>query len=161
MCDAAVRIAKHVKYESAGTVEFLVDDATGEFFFLEMNTRLQASPSRFPPASLVALMYRSTGRTSCHGGGPSRPRYCRTDDPTRHSTMRQLGWRYFIPQILRPGTLRDTSCSPCHRSPSVLRKSGFGLQTESRSAPAGQLPGCQMAQSRFVGRNRDDHHAVL
>ena len=41
MCDAAVSIAKHVKYESAGTVEFLVDDATGEFFFLEMNTRLQ------------------------------------------------------------------------------------------------------------------------
>ena len=43
MCDAAVRLAKHVKYESAGTVEFLVDDATGQFFFLEMNTRLQVS----------------------------------------------------------------------------------------------------------------------
>ncbi|KAI0759541.1 urea carboxylase [Trametes elegans] len=38
---SAARLAAHVKYESAGTVEFLVDDATGEFFFLEMNTRLQ------------------------------------------------------------------------------------------------------------------------
>ncbi|KAI0820844.1 urea carboxylase [Trametes gibbosa] len=41
MWAAAVRLAEHVNYDSAGTVEFLVDDATGEFFFLEMNTRLQ------------------------------------------------------------------------------------------------------------------------
>ncbi|KAI0739997.1 urea carboxylase [Daedaleopsis nitida] len=41
MWAAAVRLAEHVKYASAGTVEFLVDDATGQFFFLEMNTRLQ------------------------------------------------------------------------------------------------------------------------
>jgi len=41
MCDAALRLADGIGYRSAGTVEFLVDDATGEFFFLEVNTRLQ------------------------------------------------------------------------------------------------------------------------
>ena len=36
----AVQAAKAVNYESAGTIEFLLDD-TGEFFFMEMNTRIQ------------------------------------------------------------------------------------------------------------------------
>lgn len=41
MGTAAIKLAKKLKYESAGTVEFLVDDKTGEFWFLEVNTRLQ------------------------------------------------------------------------------------------------------------------------
>ncbi|GIF11553.1 acetyl-CoA carboxylase biotin carboxylase subunit [Actinoplanes teichomyceticus] len=39
--DAAVRAGEAVNYRNAGTVECLLDPATGEFFFLEMNTRLQ------------------------------------------------------------------------------------------------------------------------
>jgi acetyl-CoA/propionyl-CoA carboxylase biotin carboxyl carrier protein len=40
--DAALRVAASVDYEVAGTVEFLVSaDAPDEFFFIEMNTRLQ------------------------------------------------------------------------------------------------------------------------
>lgn len=41
MTGAAVRLASEVGYRSAGTVEFLVDDETGEYFFIEMNTRIQ------------------------------------------------------------------------------------------------------------------------
>ena len=41
MGDAAVRAARAVNYYSAGTVEFVVDNDTREYFFLEMNTRLQ------------------------------------------------------------------------------------------------------------------------
>ncbi len=40
MGEAAVRAAKAVGYENAGTIEFLLDQS-GEFFFMEMNTRIQ------------------------------------------------------------------------------------------------------------------------
>ncbi|PIA84414.1 acetyl-CoA carboxylase biotin carboxylase subunit [Streptococcus parauberis] len=41
MGDAALRAAKAVGYENAGTIEFLLDEASGQFYFMEMNTRIQ------------------------------------------------------------------------------------------------------------------------
>ncbi|MEO7033208.1 MAG: urea carboxylase [Polyangiaceae bacterium] len=41
LLEAAVRIGKSVNYRSAGTVEFVYDDDREEFYFLEVNTRLQ------------------------------------------------------------------------------------------------------------------------
>ena len=41
MLETAVRLGKAVSYQSAGTVEYILDAATGEFYFLEVNTRLQ------------------------------------------------------------------------------------------------------------------------
>ncbi|KAM3460987.1 hypothetical protein NHJ6243_005434 [Beauveria neobassiana] len=55
------QLASSIKYKSAGTIEYLVDDKTGEFFFLEMNTRLQVEHGitelRFG-IDLVALMLK-------------------------------------------------------------------------------------------------------
>ena len=41
LCEAAVKIAKSIGYYNAGTVEFLLDLDTHEWFFIEMNPRIQ------------------------------------------------------------------------------------------------------------------------
>ncbi|MCB0368871.1 MAG: acetyl-CoA carboxylase biotin carboxylase subunit [Bdellovibrionales bacterium] len=41
MGDSAVRAAKRINYEGAGTIEFIFDNTSKDFYFMEMNTRLQ------------------------------------------------------------------------------------------------------------------------
>ncbi len=41
LCDAAARMAREIKYDNAGTVEFLYDLDKHEWFFIEMNPRIQ------------------------------------------------------------------------------------------------------------------------
>lgn len=41
LLDSAVRLSTRIGYDSAGTIEYLFDAASGGFYFLEMNTRLQ------------------------------------------------------------------------------------------------------------------------
>ncbi|AMQ07843.1 acetyl-CoA carboxylase biotin carboxylase subunit [Sporosarcina psychrophila] len=41
LCETAVKGVKKIGYTNAGTVEFLYDELSGDFYFLEMNTRLQ------------------------------------------------------------------------------------------------------------------------
>jgi acetyl-CoA carboxylase biotin carboxylase subunit len=41
LCQSAVDLAKAVQYRGAGTIEYLYDETTREFYFLEMNTRIQ------------------------------------------------------------------------------------------------------------------------
>lgn len=41
LCASAVALAREVNYRGAGTVEYLYDETTGEFYFIEVNTRIQ------------------------------------------------------------------------------------------------------------------------
>jgi urea carboxylase len=65
-------LAKSIRYGSAGTVEYLVDDVTGDFFFLEMNTRLQVEHGITELCyglDLVKLMLQQADRELCDLGG--------------------------------------------------------------------------------------------
>jgi acetyl-CoA carboxylase, biotin carboxylase subunit len=64
LCASAVALARSVKYRGAGTVEYLFDDITGEYYFIEMNTRIQVEhpiTEAIVGVDLVAEMIRIAG----------------------------------------------------------------------------------------------------
>lgn len=56
MSGAASELGRLLKYEGAGTVEFIVDAKTGDFYFLEVNTRVQVEHPITEETTLVDIV---------------------------------------------------------------------------------------------------------
>ena len=67
LVQAAVSLCAAIGYRSAGTVEFLVDAESGEFFFIEMNTRIQVE---HPVTELVTGIDLIAEQLRIAGGEP-------------------------------------------------------------------------------------------
>ncbi len=80
LIDAALRLGRAVKYQSAGTVEFIYDNDTGDWYFLEVNTRLQVEhgvTEEVTGIDLVEWMVRqAAGEMPPLATLPVRPRGC-------------------------------------------------------------------------------------
>jgi len=103
---AALRLGRAIGYDSAGTVEFIVDAETEEFFFLEMNTRLQVEHTvteEITGIDLVEMQLRiaagerlplSQDEVVCHGHAiEARVTAEDAADGFRPETGRLLHWR--------------------------------------------------------------------
>ena len=107
--EAAVALCDAIGYRSAGTVEFLVDAESGEFFFIEMNTRIQVE---HPVTELVTGVDLVAEQLRIAGGEPLRAapggrRAARLRDRAAH--QRRGSRQGFMPS---PGPLTAWSCPP-------------------------------------------------
>jgi len=64
LCESAVALAREVGYKGAGTVEYLYDEDSSEFYFIEVNTRIQVEhpvTEMITGVDLVQEMFRVAG----------------------------------------------------------------------------------------------------
>jgi pyruvate carboxylase len=131
LCAAAVRLCSHAGYYSAGTVEFLVDNESGQWFFIEVNPRVQVEHTVTEVVTgvdIVRAQIQIAQGLELHGAGMSIPPQeqirvngaalqCRvtTEDPARN----------FLPDYGKIST---------YRSPA-----GFGVRLDGASAYGGAV----------------------
>jgi len=158
MGEQAVALAKAVKYQSAGTVEFVVGKDQS-FYFLEMNTRLQVEhpvTECITGLDLVELMIRVAA------GEPL---------PFKQDEIRREGWaiecrinaedpfRNFL-----PSTGRLVKYQPPETSMEAAGEARFGVRVDTGVFDGGEIPmfyDSMIAKLIVHGRDRDDAIAKM
>ncbi len=145
MREAAVALARSVGYESAGTVEFIVDQDRQEFFFLEVNTRIQVE---HPVTEMLTGVDLVGEQLSVAAGKP----LCVTQDDIRltgHAIECRINAEAAL-ENFRPSPGRITDWQP---------PQGDGIRLDSHCFAGYIVPpfyDSLMAKLIVTGRDRDD-----
>ncbi len=126
LCASAVRLARTCAYRGAGTVEYLYDDETQDWFFIEMNTRIQVEHPVTEMITGIDLV-----RDMIRIAGGERLRFAQSDIPRRgHAIEVRINAedpaRQFMPS---PGTVRT-----------VTVPGGFGVRFDTMLYPGYTVP---------------------
>lgn len=173
MGEAALGLASAIGYYSTGTVEFLLDDDSGEFFFLEVNTRLQVEHPVTEAVTGIDLVREqlrvaageSLGyqQSSIHATGHAIQARLYAEDPAND----------FLPQIGRLDAFEPASTPALRWDFGVEHGSVVGVEFDpmlgkviahgpTRSEAAGQLAlGLERLHLGGITTNRDFLAATL
>jgi acetyl-CoA carboxylase biotin carboxylase subunit len=150
LCDSAVALAEAVNYRGAGTIEYLYDDQSHHFYFIEMNTRIQVEhpvTEMITGIDLVREMIRIAGGESLRYaqkdvrmGGHAIEVRINAEDPAKNF-MPFPGAVESLSVPGGPGTRFDTMLYPGYQVPpfydSLLGK--LIVWDETRDAAIGRM----------------------
>lgn len=144
MGEAAVAAAKAVNYHGAGTVEFLLD-RHGQFYFMEMNTRIQVE---HPVTELVTGIDLIKEQIKVAAGEPLS---------FRQEDVKLNGWAIEC-RINAENPAKNFMPSP-GRITQYLPPGGFGVRIDSAAYPGYQIPpyyDSMIAKVIVWGKDRDE-----
>ncbi len=168
MGEVAVRVAEAAGYSNAGTVEFLVDQQKN-FYFLEMNTRLQVEhpvTELITGLDLVHLQIRIAAgeslpfrrrRLQCAAtpsSAASMPKILTTIIFPARGRLRYC-WRPSGPGIRRDSGMYEGWTVPIDYDPLLAKLIGYGSDRHPGDLAAGARP-----ERIFCGRDQDQYFAV-
>ena len=163
--EAAVSLCHAVGYRSAGTVEFLVDAESGEFFFIEMNTRIQVEHPVTEVTTGVDLVAEQLRIAAGEGlrldqddvvaRGCALELRINAEDPANKLPAEPRAARPHRPARRAVGPRRHVDGAG-RRGPAVLRlAAGQGDRVGPR--PADRAGAGAAGAARARGRRREDH----